>query len=373
MRPLTVLQLVPRLDAGGAERSTLEIGEALVRAGHRSIVVSGGGRLVPGLTAQGSEHIELDVGRKTPAAVRHIVTLRRLFKSLAPDIVHARSRLPAWLAWWALPKHAPPPHFVTTVHGRNTPGRYSAIMTRGARVICVSESVRRFVAEHYPRVAPERIAVIPRGVDAAAFPFGHRPDAAWQARFAAEFPALAGLPLVVMPARGTRLKGHHDALRVVAALEGAHGVRAGLLLAGTREDGRERYVAELEALARELGVIDRIAIVPPRDDVRDLYASARCVLQLSTQAETFGRTVVEALSLGVPVVGYAHGGVGELLAELYPEGAIPVGDVDAAAARVAAILRDPPVLRPLERYRLEDMQRATLALYESLAGDRGAR
>ena len=101
--------------------------------------------------------------------------------------------------------------------------------------------------------------------------------------------------------------------------------------------------------------------------------NAQFLLQLSNQAETFGRTVVEALSLGVPVVGYAHGGVGELLAELYPEGAVPVGDVDAAAARVASILRDPPVLRPLERYRLEDMQRATIALYESLAGDRLAR
>lgn len=366
MRPLTVIQLVPRLDAGGAERATLEIAEALVRAGHRSIVVSGGGRLVARLVAAGSEHVLLDIGRKSIATLRHAVGLRRLFAREAPDIVHARSRLPAWLAWWAVRGLSPRPHFVTTVHGRNTPGLYSGVMLRGERIVCVSESLRRFVLAHYPRVAADRIEVIPRGVDPRAFPHGHVPDAAWRDRHAREFPQLHSLPLLLLPARGTRLKGHEDAIRLVAELERAHGVRAALLLAGAREPGRERYVAELESLARGLGVESRVAMTPPRDDVRELMASAACVVQLSRQAETFGRTVVEALSLGVPVVGYAHGGVGELLEALHPDGAVEPGRVDLAAARVARVLADRPAIAPLASYRLEDMQRRTLALYESL-------
>lgn len=367
MRPITVIQLVPRLESGGAERSTLEIADALVRAGHRSIVVSAGGRMVARLIASGSEHVALDIGRKSLATLRHALALRRLIAATGADIVHARSRLPAWLGWWALRNTSPRPHFVTTVHGRNSPGRYSAVMLRGERIICVSESLRRFVLETYPQVDATRMTVIPRGVDAREFPHGYTPDAAWRERHAREFPQLAALPQLLLPARGTRLKGHHDAIRIVAELERIHGVRVALIAAGAREPGRERYIAELESLAGEFGVAARVALTPPRDDVRELMASAACVLQLSTQAETFGRTVIEALSLGVPVVGYAHGGVGELLDEIHPVGAVPPGRVDVAAARVAQMLAKRPAVAPLAEYRLEDMQRRTLALYEALA------
>jgi glycosyltransferase involved in cell wall biosynthesis len=368
-RPLTVVQLVPALHSGGAERSTLEIGAALVAAGHRSIVVSAGGRLVAALERHGSEHRRLDVGRKSPATLARVVTLRRWLREWRPDVVHARSRLPAWLARVALATlPAPRPHFVTSVHGLNSPGWYSSIMVRGERAICVSRAVRDYVARHYPQVDARRLVVIPRGVDPAAFPFGHRPSDAWRAAFATAFPALADRPILLLPARGTRLKNHGDAIRVLARVRGAHGVDAALLLLGVVEPGRERYVEELRELATALGVAAHVAFSAPRADVADVYASARVVLQLSRQPESFGRTVVEALSIGVPVVGYAHGGVGELLQELFPDGAVPFGDVEAAAARVAALVESPPALAPLAGYRLADMQARTLALYAELAG-----
>src|SRR3982751_4177980 len=115
-RRLTVIQLVPALDAGGAEQSALEIGRALVAAGHRSIVVSGGGRLVAKLVAEGSEHVELPIGRKSLASLRYVSTLRALFKRERPDIVHARSRVPAWIGWLALRGGKSKTHFVTTAH-----------------------------------------------------------------------------------------------------------------------------------------------------------------------------------------------------------------------------------------------------------------
>src|ERR1700692_4115226 len=185
-RRLTVVQLLPALQAGGVERTTLEIGYALVLAGYRSSVVSAAGRLAERLQAEGSEHITLDIGRKSLATLRHIWTLRRLFATLRPDIVHARSRLPAWLTRLALAAMpAPRPHFITTVHGLNSPGFYSSIMTLGERVICVSNTVRDFVLRHYPRVDPARLTVLPRGVDPAHFPFGWQPGDAWREAFLA--------------------------------------------------------------------------------------------------------------------------------------------------------------------------------------------
>lgn len=375
MRRLTVVQLLPALNAGGVERSTLEIAAALVAAGHRSIVVSAGGRLVEPLLRGGSEHVALDIGRKSPLTLRHVPALRRLFAQSRADIVHARSRLPAWLAWLALRRRsgvtAPRPHFVTTVHGLNSPSRYSAIMTRGERVICVSETVRDYVLAHYPDTHPGRLLVVPRGIDPAEFPRGYAPDAAWRARFAAEFPRLQGGRVLLLPGRGTRLKGHADALGLLAALRGG-GIDARLWLLGAREPGRERYVAELEAEATRLGVDDALAISAPRADVREAYAVSDLVLQLSNKPESFGRTVLEALSIGRPVLGWAHGGVGELLAQRYPEGAIARGDHAALAERARRLLHTAPPLPPLlagkiSGFSLAAMQFVTLDLYAKLA------
>src|SRR5690606_25764937 len=146
-RALTVVQLLPALESGGVERSTLEIADALVRGGHRAVVVSAGGRLVPRLAESGATHVTLDIGRKSPATLRTVRPLRAWLAREGADIVHARSRLPAWIGWRALRgmPAASRPRFVTTVHGLNSPSRYSAIMTRGERVICVSGTVRDYV------------------------------------------------------------------------------------------------------------------------------------------------------------------------------------------------------------------------------------
>jgi glycosyltransferase involved in cell wall biosynthesis len=366
-RRLVVVQLIPALNSGGAERSVLEVGRALVAAGHRSIVISAGGRLVAQLEAEGSEHISLDIGSKSPRTLFRLGALRRRLRELQPDIVHARSRLPAWLGWWALKGMAPRPHFVTTVHGLNSPGLYSGIMLRGERVIAVSQTMRDYVLSHYSWLDPARVRVIPRGIDPEAFPYGHRPDDAWQKAFFAEYPQLAGAPLLTLPARGTRLKGHHEAIELIAELK-RRGIEARLLLLGVIEPGREAYVEELRRLIRERGIDAQVVLTPPRNDVRDIYAVSALVLQLSTKPESFGRTVVEALSLCRPVLGYAHGGVGELLAELYPAGRVPLGDREKLVERAAELLRVAPPIPMLQSYRLSDMQQAVLALYGEIAG-----
>lgn len=365
MRRLTVVQLLPALDAGGVERSTLEIAEALVRAGHRAIVVSAGGRLLPQLEALGAEHVALAIGRKSLLSLRHVPALRRLFAQA--DIVHARSRLPAWLAWFALRgMREGRPRFVTTAHGLNSPSRYSAIMARGERVICVSNTVRAYLLRHYPDVDPARLAVIPRGIDPAAFPRLPWPDRAARDRIAALHPQLGGDgPLLLLPGRGTRLKGHADAIALLATLR-ADGVDARLWMPGAAQGGREVYIEELMVQARNAGVADALAMTAPTAAIAEAYAASDQVLQLSRKPEAFGRTVVEALSVGRPVLGWAHGGVGELLAELQPEGAVPPFDAQALAHGARRLLAAPPSPPAAIPYTLQAMQDATLALYRTM-------
>jgi glycosyltransferase involved in cell wall biosynthesis len=354
MRRMTVVQLLPALSSGGVERSTLEVGAALVAAGHRSIVVSAGGRLVPSLEAGGSEHISLDVGRKSPASLRHIASLRRLFAAREADIVHARSRLPAWLALQALSsKHSPRAHFVTTVHGLNSPGRYSGIMARGERVICVSETVRSYVLQNWPRTPPERLQVIERGIDPAAYP--RQPP-----RTTSD-----GTRVLLMPGRGTRLKGHASAIELLARVRAA-GVDAILWLPGAVEEGRGHYLDELRARAHALGVQAQLRLDAPVDDMAAAYRDSDVVLQLSAKPESFGRTVVEALCSGRPVVGWDHGGVGELLARHYPDGRVALGDEAALLEATLRALSAPPPA-PIHPTTLRQMQAQTLELYGALA------
>ena len=373
-RPLTVVQLLPALESGGVERSTLEIAAALTAAGHRAVVISAGGRLLPALLATGAKHISLPIGRKSLWSLRHIPTLRRIFHELEADIVHARSRLPAWLALRALRGASGggrrAPHFVTTSHGLNSPGRYSRVMTRGERVICVSETVRAYLLQHYSRLDPGRLVVIPRGVDAAEFSQGFTPDPEWRTRFAKDFPQLVGGQFLLMPGRGTRLKGHSYALRLLAGLR-ASGIDARLMLAGAEQSGRERYLAELQAQITAAGLQQHVVITPPRADMRELYATSDLVLQVSDQPESFGRTVLEALAIGRPVLGWDHGGVGELLHALYPAGAVRLRDGEQLLARASELLSGAVQAASIapaisHRYTLARMQHDTLALYADL-------
>lgn len=369
-RRLTVLQLLPALESGGVERSTLEIVEALIAAGHRAVVVSKGGRLVRQLEHLGGEHIALNIGSKSLATLTRIGRLRRIIADARTDIVHARSRLPAWigkLALRGLPASARP-RWVTTMHGLNSPSRYSRVMASGERVICVSNTVRDYLLTHYPETDPGKLRVIARGIDPVQFPRRAGVDRQARAEWATQHPALDGDgPLLLLPGRGTRLKGHADALALLGGLRD-QGIDARLWMPGAREAGREAYIEELEAEARARGFPDALAITPPTSAIVRAYAASDLVLQFSRKPEAFGRTVVEALSVGVPVLGWAHGGVGELLAELQPEGAVPTFDAGALQGQALRLLQQPPTSAIATMpYTLRAMQDATLAVYDELA------
>lgn len=364
---LSVAQLLPALDGGGVERGTLEVARELVRQGHRSAVISAGGRLVPELLRDGSEHLTWPLGAKSPRTLRWIWPLRRWLAEQRIDILHARSRLPAWIGWLAWRGMDPltRPRFVTTVHGLYSVSRYSAVMTRGERVIAVSETVRAYLQRHYPQLPAERVRVIHRGVDSRAFPYGYRPSSDWLADWYRRFPQLREGSVLTLPGRLSRLKGHEDFIELIARLR-ARGLSVRGLVVGGPEPRRQRYADGLREIVRSRGLGDVVLFAGHRGDMREVYAVSTVVLSLSAKPESFGRTVLEALSLGVPVIGYDHGGVGEILGRIYPAGSVPAGDLDTLTARVVEWLSAAPPVPPDPGFPLQRMLDETLALYEGL-------
>lgn len=369
-RRLTVVQILPALDAGGVERGTLEVGRHLVEHGHRSIVISAGGRLVEQLTREGSEHVQWDIGRKSLWTLRLIPRLRRFLRDNRVDILHLRSRMPAWvafLAWRGMPESTRP-HLVTTVHGPYSVGPYSAVMTKGERVIVISAMIRDYVLNNYPACRLARLRLIYRGVDPQAFPHGYRPTAEWLADWHRQFPQTAGKQLITLPARITRWKGQQDFIELMRRLKTEHPNAHGLIV-GEPHPRRRQFLAELRAQVRAAGLDDTISFVGHRSDLREIMAISRIVLSLSREPEAFGRTTVEALSLGIPVVAYAHGGVGEQLAAILPQGAVAPGDIAAAAERVGQWLTAPPTVAATQPFTLQRMLESTLDVYLELAQD----
>ena len=368
-RSLTVVQMLPTLVAGGVERGTLEVAEALVRRGHRALVISAGGPLTADLERVGAEHIRMPVAAKSPLTLAHVGPVRRLLVDRGADVVHARSRVPAWvayLAWRRLPA-ATRPRFVTTVHGLNSVSWYSSVMTRGERVIAVSEAARRYILLNYPSCAEDRVQVIHRGVDPAEFPNGYVPEPAWMESWRRSYPRLEGKRVLTLIGRLTRLKGHHDFITLIGRLRKSGTPAAGVIVGGT-DPKRAAYAGELRRRVDREGLADRVFFSGHRSDVREIAAVSDAVLSLSTTPESFGRAVLEALRLGTPVLGYDHGGVGEILRAMYPEGAVPLGDQDELLRRAALVVSAPkrPVA-PSDAFLKTTMLEETMALYESLA------
>jgi glycosyltransferase involved in cell wall biosynthesis len=313
------------------------------------------------------------VHRKHPASLRQVRPLRRCLLELAPDIVHVRSRLPAWLVFLALGRRprVQRPAIVSTFHGLYSVNRYSAVMGRADAVIAISACVRDYILANYPAIPGERIEVIHRGVDVEAFPRGFRPDPAWSRAFLDAHPRLGDVPLVLMPGRLSRWKGQEAFIALVAQLR-ARGVACHGVIVGGPTPGKEGYARELGAQVAERGLQDAITFLGHRDDMAELYAVAAVVCNLSQHPEPFGRTVIEALAIGTPVAAFAVGGPAESLRDCLPDGLAPPGDLDGLADRVARLITDPPAFELPREFTLAEQAARTLDLYRRvLAGPIG--
>lgn len=361
---MKVMQLLPELNSGGVERGTLEIARALVQQGHESLVVSNGGRLVPELEAEGSTHIQLPIHKKALSSLWQIRPLRKVIEQYQPDIVHVRSRVPAWLTHFALkgiPK-ARCPHLISTVHGFYSVNRYSAIMAHAEKVIAVSDSVVDYIHQNYPECPAQDIVRIYRGIDPKAFPHGYQPTAKWLNQVYLDYPQLENKFLLCLPGRITRLKGHETLIQLMAQLKQQY-PQVHALVVGGADAKKQAYLDELQNNVQQQGLTDNITFVGHRSDIREWLALSDVVLSLSNQAETFGRTALEALSVGTPVIGWKRGGVAEILSEVYPQGLIEVDDTTRLLHCVQQHIEQPVSVAPVTQFSLHDMCQNTLALY----------
>ncbi|MEC8614369.1 MAG: glycosyltransferase family 4 protein [Verrucomicrobiota bacterium] len=364
---MKVIQILPELNAGGVERGTLEVGKYLVDQGHESIVISNGGRLVTQLEAEGSQHITLPVHKKRISSLKQVKVLRNLFEIEKPDIIHLRSRLPAWLAYLAWRKIDPQtrPRLVTTVHGFYSVNAYSKIMTRGEQVICVSDSVRDYILKNYPDVPENKLTVIHRGVDPKDFFYGYQPSADWLSKWQANYPQLKGKYIITLPGRITRWKGQLDFVKVVASLKEkdipVHG-----LIVGEPHPKKLQFFEEIQSAICAAGVENNVTIVGHRSDLREVMAVSDVVVSCSTDPEAFGRVTLEALAIGKPVASYAHGGVREQLEAMLPNGQVSVGDTTMMAGRLISWHQTPEYPSPRNAFGLQNMLQATLMIYQRL-------
>jgi glycosyltransferase involved in cell wall biosynthesis len=343
-----VLQVVPSLVTGGAERGTIEIAAAIVADGGTAIVASEGGTMENDLRRAGALHLKLPAASKNPVVMyRNIARLEQIIAAYNVDIVHVRSRAPAWSARTAAQRAGC--HFITTFHApynfsNALKKRYNQIMTEGERVIAISEFIADHVRENY-NVDRTRLRVIRRGIDIARFD-PDRVSAERMIQLSTRWRLPDGVPLILMPGRLTRWKGQTVLLEALSQLKD---IDYRCVMVGS-DQGRTAYRRELEALIARYGLGSRASIMDECNDMPAAYMLSDVVVSPSTDPEGFGRTVGEAQAMGRPVVASDHGGAREQIIAERTGFLFPSGD----AAALAAGLRKALSLAPDVRARLHD-------------------
>jgi glycosyltransferase involved in cell wall biosynthesis len=369
-----VLQVLPSLVTGGAERGTVEVAGAIVAEGGTAIVASEGGPMENDLKRAGAVHVKLPMASKNPLVMyRNVARLERVIESYNVGLVHARSRAPAWSARAAAQRTGR--HFITTFHApynfsNALKKRYNQIMAEGERVIAISE----FIAEHVRRnynVDRTHLRVIHRGVDLARFD-PDRVSAERMIQLSTRWRLPDGLPLILMPGRLTRWKGQAVLLEALTHLKD---IDYRCVFIGA-DQGRTASRRELEGLISSHGLSGRASIMDECGDMPAAYMLSDVVVSASTDPEGFGRVIGEAQAIGRPVVASDHGGAREQIIDERTGFLFPSGDAVALAAglrralaltpEARARLHDESIARVRAEFSKEQMCARTLAVYREV-------
>jgi len=359
-RPLRVLQILPELNVGGVETGTVDFAKYLLAHGHYSVVVSNGGALVAELEEAEVKHYVLPVHRKNLWTVlQSIHALRRIILTEKIDIVHARSRVPAWIAYFACRRT--PAEFLTTCHGYYSTHFLSRVMSWAKLLIVPSEVIGRHMVEAFG-VNPEQIRAIPRSVDLDRFSV-HRPAQPGKSSY-----------VISIVGRITPLKGHTYFLRAMAKV-----VRSmpyvTIWIIGDTPAKKADYRQELDVLVRRLGLSKSVEFLGTRSDVPELLAQTDVLVLSSTAPEAFGRVILEAQAVGVPVVATKVGGVIEIIDHEKTGLLVEPKDPDGMAQAVLRLLNDRKLAKQMavaateklkDKFTLEKMASRTIAVYREL-------
>src|SRR5262245_6403433 len=376
----TILQIIPRLDTGGAEISVVEIAGAVARAGGRALVLAVPGRLAADITAAGGEVLPFPAATKNP--LRVLANARRISGIAARegvDLIHARSRAPAWSALMGARQARVP--FVTTYHGayrERSPAKrlYNSVMARGDVVIANSRYPADLIASRYGTPA-ERIAVIHRGVDTAAFdPARISPE-----RMAALRKSWSVDPeqqVILQAARLTRWKGQAVLIDAAARLQATGRLNDAVVVLAGDAQGRDSYVEALQGQVARLGLERGVRVVGNVSDIAAAYRTAHVTVVASTEPEAFGRAAIEAAALACPVIATNIGAPPETVLDRQTGWLVPPGDAQALAERLAEALALAPSARAgigdrarghaVVNFSVGTMQQSTLGVYDRLLG-----
>lgn len=373
-----ILQIIPELGPGGAEQGCIDIAAELMHVGATAIVVSNGGPRVHELSRSGAQHITLPVHSKNPLVMwKNITSLRRLIREHDVDIVHARSRAPAWSAWRAC--KGTNSRFMTTCHApyntqNNAKKFYNSSIAKGERVIAISSFVAQYLTDHFG-LDGRTIRTIHRGIALEKF----HPTAVTAERMiklAREWRIPDGASIIMLPGRLTRWKGHHVLIEAMQKLKRPeNGGDVFCVLIGS-DQGRSEYTQELEASIRERGLEGRVRIVDHCNDMPAAYMLANVVVSASTDPEGFGRIPIEGQAMGRPVIATDHGGARETIKRGETGWLIPPNDADALSTAISealsltanqrAILATRAMAHIAENFTREKMAFETLNVYAEL-------
>jgi glycosyltransferase involved in cell wall biosynthesis len=362
-----IVQVLASLSLGGSEFVATELTEFLAANGTRVTVIAADGPLGARVRASGAAILDWPLGKKRVGTLRYAGRLARWLRRERPDIVHVHSRFPAWIVLLAM-RRVPAgirPALVTSMHGHYSVNRYSSVMARGRKTIAVSEHIHAYTLKNYPFARPDDIVTIHNGASRTQFPYGYRAPEGWRSDVEREFSELSGKRWLLLPGRVSRRKGHADLLHLLAAVRRDHADAHAVFVGDSRPGSR--YPSDLAGLARELGVKGCFTFTGGRVDMKDWMACSELVFSLTRNPpEAFGRTVLEALRLGRPLIAWNHGGPAEILAEIFPEGAVAPGDLAALEARCRQFLDKPPPVPVSDAFCLERSMRQHLDLYQQV-------
>jgi glycosyltransferase involved in cell wall biosynthesis len=354
---MKIVQLLPELNEGGVERGVVDLNKELVKRDHQSIVISNGGKLAEQIDQDGGKHITFDICSKNIFTfIPRVYKLRKILKELNPDIIHARSRVPAWIAHFANKSLNIP--FVTTVHGFNSVGPYSEVMTFGDSIICVSTAIKEYIQSNY-QTNPAKITVIPRGIDLVKFN-PQNLDASFIDEFKKQY-NLEDKYIVTTVGRITQLKDIETLIRAIGEVEtslpntedltsnpgtelssenpgtevstSAKKDTIALIVGGVRED-KQDYYQSLKNLAKELNIEDKIIFTGSQSKVAEIYSISDVVVSSSKKPETFGRSAAEALAMNIPVIATNHGGILDIVKQYKTGWLFEVGDFEQLAQNI---------------------------------------
>lgn len=367
-----ILQVLPALNTGGVERGTCEIAQAIVEKGWRSYVASTGGKLAPQLEDAGTLHLTVPTLKSHALIFYSAWQLYKIIKKHKIDLVHVRSRAPAWACFYAAKWSKVP--LVSTFHGaygcqNSFKYHYNKVMTWGDKVIAPSQYIAQHIQQIY-HVPPSKIDLIYRGVDLNQFNPAHVSKGQIQS-IREQWQVKPHDRVFLLPGRFTAIKGHEDLIRAMAPLD----QKWKLILMGSWT-GKERYLAHIQHLIAELKLADKVKIVPASATIQEAYAAADVVVCPSTKPESFGRTIAEAGAMARPIVTTNIGGGAEIVVPGKTGWLIPSQSIKDLREVIDSILSlDQQKLIDMglsaqkhveKKFPLSLMQQKTLAVYEKI-------